>query len=116
MSARRSREELGIAGEDSPDINGLFHQKYRGSRYSFGYPACPNLEDQSKLFDLLDGAQIGVLLSAGEAGRDARGEATAAGQMPVVLLVGEALTEAFADAGVACRQVIIPEVDEAFLQ
>jgi hypothetical protein len=62
------------------------------------------------------GAQIGMLVSAGEAGRDARGEATAAGQMPVVLLAGEALAEAFADAGVACRQVVIPEVDEAFLQ
>jgi 5-methyltetrahydrofolate--homocysteine methyltransferase len=47
------REELGIAGEDSPHIRDLFHQKYHGSRYSFGYPACPNLEDQTKLFALL---------------------------------------------------------------
>jgi cobalamin-dependent methionine synthase I len=47
------REELGIAGEDAPEIRDLFHQKYRGSRYSFGYPACPNLEDQTKLFVLL---------------------------------------------------------------
>src|SRR5438552_2399541 len=39
------REELGIAGDDSPHIRDLCHQKYRGSRYSFGYPACPNLED-----------------------------------------------------------------------
>lgn len=61
------------------------------------------------------GAQIGVLLTAGEAQRDARGEATASGQTPVFLLCGEAFAEAFADAGVACRQVIIPEVDEGFL-
>ncbi len=47
---KKMREELGIAGEDSPHIRDLFHQKYRGSRYSFGYPACPNLEDQTKLF------------------------------------------------------------------
>src|SRR6266852_4794546 len=50
---KKKREELGIAGEDSPHIRDLFHQKYRGSRYSFGYPACPNLEDQAKLFALL---------------------------------------------------------------
>jgi len=40
-------------GQDSPHIRDLFHQKYQGSRYSFGYPACPNLEDQTKLFALL---------------------------------------------------------------
>ncbi len=50
---KKMREELGIAGEDAPEIRDLFHQKYRGSRYSFGYPACPNLEDQSKLFTLI---------------------------------------------------------------
>src|SRR5271169_1240429 len=50
---KQMREELGIASEDSPHIRDLFHQKYRGSRYSFGYPACPNLEDQTKLFTLL---------------------------------------------------------------
>jgi len=50
---KEMREELGIGGEDSPHIRDLFHQKYRGSRYSFGYPACPNLEDQTKLFALL---------------------------------------------------------------
>src|SRR6202022_306563 len=47
---KKMREELGIATEDAPAIRDLFHQKYRGSRYSFGYPACPNLEDQTKLF------------------------------------------------------------------
>src|SRR5207247_3526015 len=55
------REELGIAGDHSPHIRDLFHQKYRGSRYSFGYPACPNLEDQTKLFALLHQPQIILL-------------------------------------------------------
>src|SRR5437763_12241441 len=60
------REELGIAGEDSPHIRDLFHQKYRGSRYSFGYPACPNLEDQTKLFALLHPEEnVGVRLTSG---------------------------------------------------
>jgi len=60
------RRELGIAGDDSPNITDLFHQKYRGSRYSFGYPACPNLEDQAKLFELLKPEEaIGVRLTEG---------------------------------------------------
>jgi len=60
------RDELGIAGEDSPRISDLFHQKYRGSRYSFGYPACPNLEDQTKLFQLLHPEEtVGVHLTSG---------------------------------------------------
>jgi 5-methyltetrahydrofolate--homocysteine methyltransferase len=59
------REELGIASEDSPHIRDLFHQKYRGSRYSFGYPACPNLEDQTKLFALLKPEEnVGVRLTS----------------------------------------------------
>ena len=63
---KKMREELGIAGEDSPHIRDLFHQKYRGSRYSFGYPACPNLEDQTKLFALLHPEEnIGVRLTSG---------------------------------------------------
>ncbi|MFY9586620.1 MAG: methionine synthase [Actinomycetota bacterium] len=60
---KRIREELGIAGDDAPTIEGLFDQGYRGSRYSFGYPACPNLEDQKQIFDLLDPERIGVALS-----------------------------------------------------
>jgi 5-methyltetrahydrofolate--homocysteine methyltransferase len=60
------REELGIASDDSPHIRDLFHQKYRGSRYSFGYPACPNLEDQTKLFALLHPEEnVGVRLTSG---------------------------------------------------
>ncbi len=63
---RRMREELGISGEDSSHIRDLFHQKYRGSRYSFGYPACPNLEDQTKLFALLQPEEnVGVRLTTG---------------------------------------------------
>jgi 5-methyltetrahydrofolate--homocysteine methyltransferase len=58
------REEMGIANEDASRIGDLFHQKYRGSRYSFGYPACPNLEDQKQLFHLLDPEKnIGVRLT-----------------------------------------------------
>ena len=63
---KKMREELGIAGEDAPEIRDLFHQKYRGSRYSFGYPACPNLEDQTKLFTLLKPEEnVGVRLTSG---------------------------------------------------
>jgi 5-methyltetrahydrofolate--homocysteine methyltransferase len=62
---KKMREELGIAGEDAPEIRDLFHQKYRGSRYSFGYPACPNLEDQTKLFALLKPEEnVGVRLTS----------------------------------------------------
>ena len=57
------RKELGIAGDDSPQLERLFQQKYRGSRYSFGYPACPNLEDQRQLFELLRPERIGVSLT-----------------------------------------------------
>src|SRR5688572_5457524 len=60
---KRIREELGIAGADAPDVKKLFHQAYQGSRFSFGYPACPNLEDQVKLFELLDPARIDVELT-----------------------------------------------------
>ena len=60
---KRIREELGIAGNDSTNLNELFRQGYQGSRFSFGYPACPNLEDQAKLFELLDPARIDVELS-----------------------------------------------------
>jgi len=53
-------------GEDSPHIRDLFHQKYRGSRYSFGYPACPHLEDQAKLSARLHSEEnVGVRLTTG---------------------------------------------------
>jgi 5-methyltetrahydrofolate--homocysteine methyltransferase len=60
---KRIREELGIAEEDAPDVRKLFRQQYQGSRFSFGYPACPSLEDQTKLFELLDPSRIGVELT-----------------------------------------------------
>ncbi len=63
MWHKRIREELGIAGNDAPEMAKLFHQGYQGSRYSFGYPACPNIEDQTKLFDLLDPSRIDVELT-----------------------------------------------------
>jgi len=59
----RVRGELGFGAEDDPDLDAVFRQGYRGSRYSFGYPACPNLEDQSFLMELLDPGRIGVELS-----------------------------------------------------
>ncbi|MFN2557611.1 MAG: vitamin B12 dependent-methionine synthase activation domain-containing protein, partial [Nitriliruptorales bacterium] len=60
---QRIRQELGIADEDADTKEGLFRQGYRGSRYSFGYPACPRLEDQEKLFRLVDPTPIGVRLT-----------------------------------------------------
>ena len=63
MWHKRIREELGIAGDDASTVKGLFKQGYRGSRYSFGYPACPNLEDQVQIMELLDPSRIGVTLS-----------------------------------------------------
>ncbi len=62
---RRIREELGFADEDGPTLTGLFRQKYRGGRYSWGYPACPNLEDNAKVVDLLGADRIGVVVSEG---------------------------------------------------
>jgi len=60
---RHIRQELGIAEQDAKDLNKLFRQGYQGSRFSFGYPACPNLEDQTKLFELLDPSRIDVALT-----------------------------------------------------
>jgi len=57
------RTELGFASEDDPSIKKLFQQKYRGSRYSFGYPACPNLEDRAQIIQLLKPEEIGVHLT-----------------------------------------------------
>ena len=61
----RIREELGFADEDGPTLTGLFRQKYRGGRYSWGYPACPALEDNAKVVDLLGADRIGVEVSEG---------------------------------------------------
>ena len=59
----RIREELSVKSEDSSDLQGILDQGYRGSRYSFGYPACPDLEQQVQLCQLLDPSRIGVELS-----------------------------------------------------
>ena len=60
---KRMRQQLAIAHEDAVEIADLFKQQYQGSRYSFGYPACPNIEDQDKLLWLLEASRIGVTLS-----------------------------------------------------
>jgi 5-methyltetrahydrofolate--homocysteine methyltransferase len=54
---------LAFASEDAAEIRKLFQQGYRGSRYSFGYPACPDLEQRAKIVDLLHPDAIGVTLS-----------------------------------------------------
>jgi 5-methyltetrahydrofolate--homocysteine methyltransferase len=59
----RIREELGFASEEPANVESLFKLEYRGARYSFGYPACPNLEDRIKLIELLKPERIGVVLS-----------------------------------------------------
>jgi len=63
MLHKQIRAELGVGGSDARDRQALFKQGYQGSRYSFGYPACPNLEDQVGLLRLLSPERIGVTLS-----------------------------------------------------
>jgi 5-methyltetrahydrofolate--homocysteine methyltransferase len=60
---KRMRQELGFGSEDSPKIAQLFQQGYRGSRFSFGYGACPSLEDRGKVIELLKPESIGVQLT-----------------------------------------------------
>ena len=60
---KQIRGELGVAGQDVRDLPALFKQGYQGSRYSFGYPACPSLEDQVPLMKLLKPERIGITLS-----------------------------------------------------
>jgi 5-methyltetrahydrofolate--homocysteine methyltransferase len=59
----RIRRELGLGGDDPDDLDGFFRVGYRGARYSFGYPACPDLADRAKVARLLEPARIGVELS-----------------------------------------------------
>lgn len=63
---KRIRAELGFAAEDPRNMEDLLQQGYRGSRYSFGYPACPRLEEQSSILNLLDAERIGVSLTDGD--------------------------------------------------
>jgi 5-methyltetrahydrofolate--homocysteine methyltransferase len=60
---RRVREEWGFADEDGPTLTGLFRQQYRGGRYSWGYPACPELADNLTVAELLEAGRIGVEVS-----------------------------------------------------
>jgi 5-methyltetrahydrofolate--homocysteine methyltransferase len=60
---KQIRAELGIAGDDAREMQELFKQGYRGCRYSFGYPACPRLEDQTMLLELLGAQRLGITLS-----------------------------------------------------
>ena len=59
----RVRRELGLAGSDPDSLDGFFRVDYRGARYSFGYPACPDLADRAKVVRLLEPSRIGVELS-----------------------------------------------------
>jgi 5-methyltetrahydrofolate--homocysteine methyltransferase len=59
----RVREEFNVRGDDAADLQGILDQGYRGSRYSFGYPACPDIEQQVQLCELLEPGRIGVELS-----------------------------------------------------
>ncbi len=60
---KRIRGELGIDADDAPSMERLLKQGYRGARYSFGYPACPNLEDQRMLLKLLQADRIGITMA-----------------------------------------------------
>ncbi len=60
---RRIRADWGFVDEDGPTLGGLFRQKYRGGRYSWGYEACPDLEDNAKCAELVGADRIGVEVS-----------------------------------------------------
>ncbi|CAN5806091.1 methionine synthase [soil metagenome] len=60
---RRIREEMGFADQDAPSVAGLFRQQYRGGRYSWGYPACPDLEDNETVAHLLEAERIGIVVN-----------------------------------------------------
>jgi len=60
---KRIRAELGFAADDNRDMEKMLGQGYRGSRYSFGYPACPKLEDQAPILCLLEAERLGISLS-----------------------------------------------------
>ena len=60
---QRIRSELGFGGDDAEDRETLLRQGYRGARFSFGFPACPRLEDQAQILELLGAGRIGVSMS-----------------------------------------------------
>jgi 5-methyltetrahydrofolate--homocysteine methyltransferase len=59
----RIRSEWGYVDQDGPSLAGLFRQQYRGGRYSWGYPACPDLEDNATVAELLEAGRIGIEVS-----------------------------------------------------
>ncbi|MFW6359462.1 MAG: methionine synthase [Chroococcales cyanobacterium] len=62
----RIRRELGFSNEEPNNIRDILAQRYRGSRYSFGYPACPNIQDQYTLLELLDAERINLVMDESE--------------------------------------------------
>jgi 5-methyltetrahydrofolate--homocysteine methyltransferase len=63
---RQMRAELGISGGDARELQELFHGRYQGRRYAYGYPACPEMADQHKLLSLLGAERIGLLMDEDE--------------------------------------------------
>ncbi|WAL60525.1 methionine synthase [Thermocoleostomius sinensis] len=62
----RIRRELGYTAQEPTSIRDILAQRYQGSRYSFGYPACPNIQDQYTLLELLNAGQIGLHMDESE--------------------------------------------------
>jgi cobalamin-dependent methionine synthase I len=60
------RSELGFGAEDPDNIRDILAQRYHGSRYSFGYPACPNMQDQFKLLDFLNAKRVDLVMDESE--------------------------------------------------
>jgi 5-methyltetrahydrofolate--homocysteine methyltransferase len=60
------RQELGFGHLDPDSIRDLLQQRYQGSRYSFGYPACPNILDQYRQLELLQADHIGMYMDDSE--------------------------------------------------
>jgi 5-methyltetrahydrofolate--homocysteine methyltransferase len=63
---KQMRAELGLAGDDARELTDLFHKQYRGCRYAYGYPACPDMADQQHLLRLLGAERLGVTMDADE--------------------------------------------------
>ena len=62
----RIRRELGFAADEPDNIRDILAQRYQGSRYSFGYPACPNMQDQYKQLELLETDKINLYMDESE--------------------------------------------------
>jgi 5-methyltetrahydrofolate--homocysteine methyltransferase len=63
---RQMRSELGISGDDARDVKDLLKAQYRGKRYAYGYPACPEMADQRHLLELLGAERIGLKMDEDE--------------------------------------------------